>query len=82
MKLLRKLQDELDFGEEEHKKYQFKQNGQTISWDETVCQTRDISIGDKSKEIITAALGKLNDGKELQMEHFDIYEKFVNPEGK
>jgi len=77
LRVLRKLQENLSFTEEEHQLYKFVQKDTTVTWDDTVEQEKDIEIGGKGRELIGTALAKLNDQKKLRMEHLDIYERFV-----
>lgn len=79
LKLLRKLKEDLSFTEEEHRLYQFVENkdASTITWDDKVEQSKEIEIGNKTKEIIISALKNLNDQKKLKNSHYDIYIKFI-----
>ena len=80
LKVLRKLQEDLSFTEEEHAKYKFVQSEDKVTWADKAEQGKEVEIGKKANEIIVLALSKLNEQKKLRMEHFDLYEKFV--EGK
>lgn len=77
LKVIRDLRMALSFSEEEHKKYKFAQQGTTVQWNDKVEQTKEITIGEKAKDIIVLALSKLNEQKKLKMEHFSLYEKFI-----
>lgn len=78
LKIVRQLQSDLSFSEEEIKRYNFKEDKKRIHWDNEDKQGKEIEIGDKAKEIIATALKKLNDTKELKMSQLSLYEKFVN----
>lgn len=80
LKIVRNLRDDLSFSEEEHKVLQFKQEGDTMFWKTDADKPKDVSIGEKAKDIIITVLKKLNDEKKLTDQHFGLYEKFV--EGK
>jgi hypothetical protein len=77
LKIIRKLKDDLSFSEEEIKQYQFINNNDLITWDNSGEQNKEIPIGEKANDIIVSALVKLNEQKKLKMEHMDLYEKFV-----
>ena len=77
LRVLRELQKELGFTEEELAQYKFVQAEGKVTWDNTVEQNKEIEIGRKANDIIVLALSKLNEQKKLKMEHLDIYEKFI-----
>lgn len=77
LKIVRKLGDSLSFSEEEHKLYNFKPVDTGVVWDDSHESVKDIEIGEKANDIIVNAFKKLNDSKQLKMEHFDLYERFV-----
>jgi len=77
LKLVRELQSNLSFSEEEHKKYQFVQEENSVHWNNAAEDSKDVPMGDKAKEIIKRALTALNDKKQLRFEHMGLYEKFV-----
>ena len=81
LKVLRELREDLSFTEKEHAKYKFVQSENQVTWDDKMEQGKEIEIGKKANDIIVLALTKLNEQKKLRMEHFDLYERFVNPEG-
>jgi len=91
LKIIRKIQDDIGFTEEEHKLLQFKypgekyidKNGQekvvapgTIHWDDTVGE-KEFEFGEKAVDIIVDVLDKLDDQKKLRNIHYTLYEKFV-----
>ncbi len=77
LKVLRKLQGDLSFTEEELKQYNFIEGEGVVTWDDKVEQTKEIPLSMKATEIIVKALTTLNNIGKLKMEHFDIYEKFM-----
>ncbi len=81
LKVLRKLQEDLSFTEEEHAKYKFVQSDNKVTWDDTVEQGKEIELGRKANDIIVLALSRMNEQKKLRMEHFDLYSRFIG-EGK
>lgn len=77
LKVVRKLKENLSFTEDEIKQYKFVQADGSVSWDNSVEQSKPIEIGTQAKTIISEALGKLDKDKKLRDEHFSIFEKFV-----
>jgi len=77
LKVIRTLRETLSFSEDEHKEYQFVQEGMSVRWNDKAEQEKDITIGEKANDIIVLALSKLNEEKKLKMEHFGLYEKFI-----
>ena len=81
LKILRQLQSDLSFTEEEHKAIIFIKTPEGIQWETDKDFTKDISIGPKATQIITECLENLNNTKKLTEQLFPLYEKFVvNPE--
>ena len=78
LKVIRKLQEDLSFSEEEHKKYKFVQEENRVSWNDKADLNKEMEIGEKAKDIIVLALSKLNEEKKLKFEHFSLYEKFID----
>jgi hypothetical protein len=77
LKIIRGLKEELGFSEEEHKLYKFVNNGDSVTWDDTVEQGKEVVIGEKATDIIAGSLKELNRIGKLRDDHFDIYERFV-----
>jgi hypothetical protein len=90
LKIVRSLQNDLSFSEEEHKTLRFKNAGETYidqkgkkqtvpegqtRWMEEV--EKDVIIGDKATEIIRNSFKKMNDQKKIPIQMFDLYQKFV-----
>jgi hypothetical protein len=75
MRVVRDARNALGFTEEEHKLYQFKQSGNSITWSHGE-EKKDIPFGDKAKGIVKDALDKLSKDGKLRMEHLDLYDKF------
>ena len=77
LKVIRTLRETLSFSEDEHKEYQFVQEEMQVRWNDKAEQNKEIEIGEKANDIIVLALSKLNEDKKLKMEHFALYEKFI-----
>ena len=76
LKIVRNMRDELSFTEEEHKKLNFRQEGDMTYWEEGL-EDKEVNFGEKATDIIVDAFKKLNDQKKLRIEHMELYEKFV-----
>ena len=76
LKVIRSLQEALSFSEEEHKLYKFVESEGTVTWDDTTEQVKEVEIGEKATDIIVEALKKLDESKQLKLEHYSLYEKF------
>jgi hypothetical protein len=75
LKIVRKLQEELSFSEEEHKLLNFHQEEAALFWDEDI--KKEVEIGEKATDVIVDAFKKLDKGKQLKMEQMELYERFV-----
>lgn len=78
IKIIRKLRETLSFSEEEHKKLQFKDDNDRLTW--AMDFEKDVVIGEKATDTIIESLKKLDEQKKLTEEHFSLYEKFVAKE--
>jgi hypothetical protein len=90
LKIIRKLQEDLSFTEEEHKLLNFKRAGEkyiengeekvvapgSIHWEDRM-EDREFDIGEKAADIIKGVLKELDSKKRLTMRHMTLYEKFV-----
>ena len=77
LKIVRKLQENLSFNEDELKLLEFKMEANQIKWNQEVEQEKEIEIGEKATDIIVEALKELDKNKKLTNDHFELYEKFV-----
>ena len=75
LKIVRKLQDDLSFSEEEHKALNFRQEDERLFWDDL--EDKEIEIGEKATDVIKSALRTLNDQGKLHIDAIDIYERFI-----
>ena len=80
LKIVRQLKDDLSFSEEEHKKINFRNEGDKIAWDDSAIEPKEVNIGEKATDIIKASFKTLNEQKRLHIDFMDMYEKFVGPE--
>lgn len=86
LRIVRELQNELSFTEEEHKSFKMKNktlpDGRVnITWDsDFTLEEKDIPIGEAAKGIIVEQLKKLDRENRLHVSMLPLYEKFI--EGK
>jgi hypothetical protein len=76
LKIIRNMREDLSFSEEEHKKLNFRQEGEMTYWEEEL-EDKEINFGEKATDIIVDAFKKLSNEKKLRIEHMELYEKFV-----
>ena len=86
LKILREVQSEVGFSEEDHKEFGIKKfndkgeedpNGTQVQWGAAGAKEVEKNLGDKAKEMVREALLKLEGEKKLTPRHMTIYEKFV-----
>ena len=77
LKIVRTMREDLSFTEEEHKALEFKQEGDSVRWNQAADVERDINFGEKATDIIVEVLKKLNSDKKLAEQHYRLYELFV-----
>ena len=80
LKILRDLQSNLSFTEEELKVLNFENSEQGTRWSTEgakLLENVDISIGNKANAMIVDALQKLSADKKLTIAHLQTFEKFV-----
>ena len=77
LRIVRELERELSFSEEELKALQFKHEDGNIRWNPEADVLKDVPIGDVGKKIIKDALVRLSESKKLTMDLFGLYERFV-----
>lgn len=88
LKIVRDLQNQLSFSEEEMKRFKMKNTrtpdgGAFITWDSDFNdETKDIEIGDVARGIIVEQLKMLEGRQKLRLEILDLYEKFVEGKAK
>ncbi len=84
LRVVRELQSELSFTEDEIKQWKIKNTMQpdgrgVVVWDsDFTAKTKDIKIGDTAKGVIVEQLKKLEQQQKLRLEMLDLYEKFVD----
>jgi len=78
LKIVRDLQNELSFSEDEHKLFKFEtQEDGSVKWDDETEQDKDVSVGEKARQMIVDILKKIDNEKKLTLKHMSLYEKFI-----
>ena len=83
LRIIKELQNQLSFTEEELKHYRIKNTTHpdgnfTISWNpELANETKDIEIGEVASNIIADQLKRLNSQDKLHVSMLPLYERFV-----
>ena len=75
LKIVRRLNDDLSFSEDEHKVLNFHNEGEVLKWNEI--PNKEVAIGEKATDVIEKAFKKLNQQGKLHMDYLDLYERFV-----
>ena len=77
LRIVRDLQQELGFSEEEHKKIGFVQKGDQITWDPKVQLVKEVSIGPAALDAALAMFKSMDAMQKLTMENLPIYERLL-----
>ncbi|MFA6972683.1 MAG: hypothetical protein WC208_14970 [Gallionella sp.] len=77
LKIVNQLQQDLSFSEEELKRLDIKQVDGNVTWNRLADEPKEVTIGEKATDIIVSALKKLNDTNKLTLQHYELYEKFI-----
>ena len=75
LKIVRQLREDLSFTEDEHKKFNFRAEGEQLLWDNS--EEKEINFGEKATDLIVSTLKQLNENKKLTEDHFNVYKAFV-----
>jgi len=77
LKIVRKIQEELSFSEQELKEADIQTNEGKVFWNQSKNVEKEITIGEKATDIIIEALKKLDKENKLTMDFLELYEKFI-----
>lgn len=77
LRVVRKLQNDLSFSEEEHKLLNFRQEEDRLLWDDAGDIEKEIEIGERATDVIKLALRNLNEQGKLHIDALDIYDRFM-----
>lgn len=79
LRIIRDLERELGFSEEEIKTFKFETTDAGVKWDKTAEVDKEIAIGEVAAKLIHDAFVELDKRNALSLEHLDVYDKFVVP---
>jgi len=78
LRIVNELREALGFSESDIKAASINATPEgRITWDATADKGKDVKIGDTAKDIIKAALKKLDDEKRLTTQLIPIWDEFV-----
>jgi len=78
LKIVRDLQSELSFSEEEIKEHKMSSDEKGVHWVANIeKELKEFKFGDKAKELISNKLKELDKDKKLTQQHFSLCEKFI-----
>jgi len=77
LKIVRDLQGELSFSEDDLAKYQMVFDGSNAKWNPSEETNKDIDFGETGHKIIKDALAGLDKSNKLTQNHISLYEKFM-----
>lgn len=80
LRIIRDLQRELSFTEQEIAESNIKTTGNQVSWNPASVATKPIDLGPKALSIIVETLSRLSAEKRLHMAKLPLYERFVEGE--
>lgn len=80
LRIVRGLQEELLFSEEEAEALGIKAVGEQVTWNPEAPQTKEFSFGRAAVDIITDQLKKANASKTLTLPQLGLFEKFCPEE--
>jgi hypothetical protein len=81
LRIIRKLKDDMGFTEKELKEQEIVSADGKVTWKPSD-YLRDIPIGEKAHDIIKDAFVKLNRENKMQDNFLDLYDLFVEKDGK
>ena len=81
LRIVRDLQRDLSFSEQEYADLQLVQADGQVTWDRSHDQPKDVSVGLKATNLIVGVLQRLSDDKKLTSQHLALWDKFVGEGG-
>ena len=76
MRIVKELQTNLGFTEEEIKEYEISVNGDMVKWNLKGNESKEIKIGEKATDVIMEQFHKLDKENKLKTVHIELYDKF------
>jgi len=77
LKLVREINEQLSFDEEENKTLNFRQDGDQMRWN-PVEIIKDIELGSVATALIVKELTRMDKEEKLTIEHYSLCEKFLD----
>lgn len=77
VRTLHELHQKLGFSQEEQEACGLKDNGGSVTFDDTAVEEKEIEIGSKELVLIVEALQSLDAQKKLTASHLATWDKFV-----
>ncbi len=80
LRIVRKLQEELSFSDEETEALEFERKDSRVTWNTNVPQTKEFDFQPGALRVIHEQLKKANASKTLTLQQLDLYDKFCPEE--
>lgn len=80
LRILAELRDRLSFSEEEHERFEIKQEGNQLSWSPEKAAPTEVEIGPVAKEIIVRRLRDLSNMGQMTLEFLELVDLFPQAE--
>ncbi len=77
LKIVRDLQNQLSFSEDEHKALNLKQEGERVTWGASDSGPKEVEFGEKAQAILEKGFKTLSEAGKLRADMIDLYETFV-----
>lgn len=77
LRIVRDLQSELSFSEEEHERLELHEEDGKVFWRMERDEGKEVSIGETAHEIIVQRLRELDEKGKLKAQQLPVYERFV-----
>jgi len=75
LRIVRELENELSFSEEEHAVLQFEQEGASVKWQTSGAVDKPFEFGPKATDIVLKAIADLDEKKALTMDWLTLCDK-------
>ena len=80
LRIIRDLERELSFSEEEHAELGFRREGELLMWDSSKDKVKEIAFGERARRVVYDVLESKSKAQTLGREFLGLYEMFVEPE--
>ena len=76
LRIVRELERDLSFSEEEHAALQFVTEGVSVRWKAENAIDKEVEFGPKARELVLAGLAELDKQEALTLDWLDLCDKF------